>query len=132
MLSTREWTTEEAAALLGCTADEAEAILWSTGFVYDAAARRWRYRADQAAELIADDIDLRFADEFSVDDSGYDELIQRRLDEYARTGTTPDTAAHRRSLARQQAREIRRALARQGRLQRLRARIARRLGGPRQ
>lgn len=49
---TRPWTSSELAALLGCSSDEAEAILWAVGYSFDEEAGNWTYAGDEAAELI--------------------------------------------------------------------------------
>ncbi len=60
MLSQRPRTTDEVAALLGCTPDEAGALLWGFGFVHDNERGVWLHCGDDVAQLIADDLDLTF------------------------------------------------------------------------
>jgi hypothetical protein len=66
MLARRARTTDEIAALLGCSSREAEALLWGLGFHHLSAERVWVYAGDPVAKLLADDIDLTFADAVAV------------------------------------------------------------------
>jgi hypothetical protein len=82
----RPSTAGEVAGLLGCTDEEAEAVLWAFGFAPDEAGL-WRLQADEEAKF------LRAIWELIV--YGYREVeLERRIgeiaDEYARTGRAPE------------------------------------------
>jgi hypothetical protein len=57
ILVKREPTTEEAADILGCPLPEAEAVMWGLGFALDPSDGRWRNGGDEAAALIATDLE---------------------------------------------------------------------------
>jgi hypothetical protein len=54
LIATRDWTPAELAPLLGCSSDEAEAVLWAMGFVFDPEAKRWAKDGDDAATMLSD------------------------------------------------------------------------------
>jgi hypothetical protein len=53
LLVTRDRTADQVAPLLGCTEDEAEAVLWAMGFALNPENGRWEVMADEAAEMLA-------------------------------------------------------------------------------
>jgi hypothetical protein len=111
LLRTRAWTSAEAAALLGCSPEEADAVLWGLGFVSDPATSTWTYRTDPAAELIAGDLDLYGIDELAGDGEDlYRSLLEQRLDEFLRTGEIADAYETRLMIMREHAAAIARDL----------------------
>ncbi|MEA2392395.1 MAG: hypothetical protein QOJ82_286 [Solirubrobacteraceae bacterium] len=90
LLIAKPRSTEETAALLGCSPDEANAILWAFGFVCKEDGL-WEYKADPPAALLGDDVDLVFADAFQWPDweERLEEFESDRLDELGTTGTPP-------------------------------------------
>lgn len=53
LLSTRDWNTADLARLLGCSEQEAEAVLWALGYVFSEGKSRWQYRADNAGTMLS-------------------------------------------------------------------------------
>jgi hypothetical protein len=53
LLVTRDWTANELAPLLGCTEEQAEAVLWAMGFAVNPENGRWEEMADEAGEILA-------------------------------------------------------------------------------
>jgi hypothetical protein len=84
-------STDEIAALLGCRAEEAEAILWAFGFVFVPEDDRWQYKGDATAELLGDDIDLIFADVFTWPEwrGRLEGFTRRRLQRLGTTARAP-------------------------------------------
>jgi hypothetical protein len=54
LVASREWTAAELAPLLGCSEEEAEAVLWALGYSYNDESQRWEGAGDEAAQMIAD------------------------------------------------------------------------------
>jgi hypothetical protein len=52
LVAARDWTADQLAPLLGCSEDEAEAILWATGFAVNPEDGRWEDMADEAAQML--------------------------------------------------------------------------------
>lgn len=50
-------TTSDAAAVLHCSDEDAEAVLWGMGFGHDEASGRWIWRGDPAAAIIASQLE---------------------------------------------------------------------------
>jgi hypothetical protein len=100
LLVARPRTGDEVAALLGCRRDEAEAMLWALGFVMDEGTGLWIHRGDELARLLADDIDLSFADAIAVlgDTELLGEIASSRLREVLTSGRAPDPDLARRRL----------------------------------
>lgn len=92
LLAARPRKSREIAILLGCSLDEAEAILWALGFSHDASINCWRFRGDAAAQLIADDIDLSMHGMFGFPKRRrrrYRKLARERLESFATDGQVP-------------------------------------------
>jgi hypothetical protein len=51
-VATGDWTADQLAPLLGCTEDEAEAVLWATGFALTPEGGRWEDAGDEAAQML--------------------------------------------------------------------------------
>lgn len=100
LLAARPRTKEEIAALLGCTDNEAEAVLWTLGCTYDKATNLWNPRGDPVAELIADDISLGFTDILASRelDEKFKTMIDSRLRRFLETGEMPSLEDDRREL----------------------------------
>ncbi len=92
LLASRQRSTAEVSSLLGCTAEEAEALLWGLGFAHDPATGTWVHRGDEIARFLADDIELSFADAISMlgDQGLLGELAANRLTQILITGGAPE------------------------------------------
>ena len=91
LIGMKDWTPAELATLLGCTEDEAEAILWTLGFAFDDDAQRWTASGDEAAKLIAKiHAEVGFASHRGGD---WQPLFRRRLIKLLEDGDAPDYAA---------------------------------------
>ena len=92
MLARRPRPTAEIAALLGCSALEAESLLWGLGFHYVPDEGVWVHAGDPLAKLLADDIDLGFADVIVVsgDTESLRHVVIDRLDDFLATGDAPN------------------------------------------
>jgi hypothetical protein len=101
LLAAKPRTTEDIAGLLGCTGDEAEAILWALGFAFNEDSRTWIQGGDETAQLIEDDIELSFTDvlEWPEAEGLYREAVEKRLRD-VREGRKPLPAAEERKTMR--------------------------------
>lgn len=87
LLEQRPRSGESIAALLGCSLGEAEAVLWGLGCTRD--GELWVYRGDQAADFIADDLQLK---SMLASYRGPENLrgeFERRLAQLGREGHAP-------------------------------------------
>jgi hypothetical protein len=86
-LRQRNWATPDLAQLLGCTEQEAEAVLWALGYS-KAESGLWRPGGDPEAELLNVAVgDLPYS--FSTDMVGFERTVQHRIGEFLRTGELP-------------------------------------------
>ena len=76
----------EVTSLLGCSAGEAEALLWGLG--YTESEGFWRWRGDAVARLIADDVELGPAFSNYRGEEKVRPELERRLRELGETGET--------------------------------------------
>jgi hypothetical protein len=97
LLAAKPRTTDEIASLLGCMSNEAEAILWAFGFALDQSSGRWVRGGDEAAQFIADDIELSFTDILAWPNAEgrYRELAEKRFRELAEQGEASSAEADR-------------------------------------
>lgn len=100
-LISTDWTSDEIAALLGCPAAEAEALLWGLGFVHEPSSDLWIYRGDAVGRLLGDDVDYCFADVFQGADGRQRlrDFAADRLAEFLETGEAPSKEATQQDLA---------------------------------
>lgn len=91
LLASAERTTAEISALLGCSEEDATAILWGFGFTLDSATKRWCRAGDSAGRLIADDIEIGFSDRVTVvgDLNAYRRLLEARQEAFLADGVVP-------------------------------------------
>jgi hypothetical protein len=86
-LGQRPWATPDLAHLLGCTEQEAEAVLWAFGYT-KAESGLWRSGGDAEAELLKTAVgDLPYS--FSTDMPGFERTVRERIGELLRTGDLP-------------------------------------------
>lgn len=77
LLMTRNWRSDQVAALLDCPTDEAEGILWILGFSFDSTTGIWEHAGDEAASLLQDV--YREIEIASHDGEGWEERLRMRL-----------------------------------------------------
>jgi hypothetical protein len=87
LVATRDWTADQLAPLLGCTEDEAEAILWALGFALEPDTGRWEEKADEAAEMFANIV--RAVGWASHGGPGWEPRFRGWLMRYLETGQAP-------------------------------------------
>lgn len=102
-------TAQDIAALLGCSEQEAEAILWGIGCTHIDGI--WIYRGDAAASFIADDLELR--DSFSAyrDPEATRPEFERRLTELGQHGSAPSAEEEKREMHEEFTQQVERELA---------------------
>jgi hypothetical protein len=96
LLEQRPRSGESIAALLGCSLGEAEAVLWGLGCSQD--GDLWVYRGDQAADFIADDLQL---ESMLRNYRGAENLrgeFERRLTQLGREGRAASAAAEKQQM----------------------------------
>ena len=93
----RPQTGESIAALLGCTVPEAEAVLWAIGATEMDGL--WLYRGDDAAALIADDLQLEAVFSAYRPERGARTEFDRRLEELGRNGKVPSADEEKRQMS---------------------------------
>lgn len=100
LLAANPRTTDEIAGLLGCTSNEAEAILWAFGFAFDQSSGRWVHGGDEAAQFIADDIELSFTDVLAWPNAEgrYREVAEKRVRELAKRGKASSAEEDRKAM----------------------------------
>jgi hypothetical protein len=87
----REWSTDEAAQLLGCTAQEAEATLHGLGFALDPHQMTWRQSGDLPAQFIVAMLDLISMAQFgSIEREDLPALIDAQIRTFTETGCIED------------------------------------------
>jgi hypothetical protein len=86
-LGQRPWATPDLAQLLGCTEQEAEAVLWAFGYT-KAESGLWRPGGDSEAELLRTAVgDLPYS--FTNDMAGFERTLQARIGGLLRDGELP-------------------------------------------
>jgi hypothetical protein len=90
MLATFLWqvprTTDQVAGLLGCTAGEAEAVLWAFGLVRDSNSGLWQPGEDEEAKMLRGNLELIV---HSYNEAVIADSIRRRVEHLLDTGETP-------------------------------------------
>jgi hypothetical protein len=127
-LASADRTSGEIAALLGCSNVEAEALLWGMGLAFDPASRYWRYKGDSLARMVADDVDLSFADVFKGPGGRdrYKDFATRRVEKLLNTGKPPTTEEAKQDIAERTSRDLAHMAEAASLRQRLRRRFRRR------
>lgn len=88
LVANRDWSAEALASLLGCRADEAEAVLWTLGHAFNESTGRWERRGDEAAEMMANIVEaIGWASHAYYE--GWEPAIRRWIIEYMETGSPP-------------------------------------------
>jgi hypothetical protein len=82
----RPSTTAEVAGLLGCTEEEAEAVLWAFGFASDETGV-WRLQADEEAKVLRAIWELIV---YGYRDVELERRIQELAEEFAESGRAPE------------------------------------------
>jgi len=84
-------SSEEIAALVGCSDSEAQALLWGLGFVLEESSSLWIYRGDPLAQFLGDSIDFSFADIFNGEEgqARFRDFVERRVGSYVSSGESP-------------------------------------------
>lgn len=87
LVASREWTAAALAPLLGCSEEEAEAVLWAMGYSFNSDANRWERAGDEAAEMLANIyLAIAWAEKQG---KGWEASFRRWLMRYLDTGECP-------------------------------------------
>lgn len=91
MLALQDRSTEEVSALLGCSQDHAEAVLWSLGFSHDPHENAWRLGGDSVGAHIATDMQLGSNHNLVSEEEPetLQSVAERRLRDLAQNGESP-------------------------------------------
>lgn len=90
LLSLRAWKSEELAALLGCTKEEAEAILWALGASYNHADARWYRDRSMEDKLIHGDLTIAIWQRRRPgEEAKLEPVVIERLQRYLESGQVP-------------------------------------------
>jgi hypothetical protein len=87
LVTSREWSNDALASLLGCTEDQAEGVLWALGFTYNEETKRWEQGGDEAGQMLAD-IQTAIA-WVEKEHPGWETRFRRWLLRYLETGQRP-------------------------------------------
>ena len=91
LLSLRAWKADEVGALLGCSLEQAEAILWALGASYNHADRRWYVERTPEDKMVHGDFQIAiWADRRAEDQRELGESAKDRLRRYLETGKPPE------------------------------------------
>ena len=88
LIRTRKWTTQELAQLLGCSDEEAEAVLWVLGFSLDAKSESWSWEGDVEASL-ANAIQEQIAIASHRGGQDWEGELRKRVLQLLETGESP-------------------------------------------
>jgi hypothetical protein len=90
LLLTRAWTTAEAARLLGCPEEDASAVLWGMGFVFDEETSTWSPGPDPESRFVASTVLVMLLSGASLEAEEVRTLIAERTFEFAKRGDVED------------------------------------------
>lgn len=89
MLAAKVWNGDELASLLGCTPNEAEAILWALGASFNDADGRWYLARSDEDQFLHDNLLLAIWQQPVGDGDAIRDIYRGRLDEFLRTFRPP-------------------------------------------
>jgi hypothetical protein len=89
MLAAKAWDGKELASLLGCSPNEAEAVLWALGASFNDADSRWYLAHSDEDRFLHDNLLIAIWKQPVGDTDAIREIYRRRLDEFLRTFRPP-------------------------------------------
>lgn len=93
LLTRRSWSAAEVGELLGCSEEDAEALLGLFGFAYNEGDRLWNRASDDAARILSAAFEEASATDFLFSNEEREQFAQR-IEEMLRTGELPPERAY--------------------------------------